>query len=145
MKAFYAGSFDPFTIGHKWIVETALKMFDEVIIGIGFNESKHSETGPQVRLNEIKAIFENEDRVRVLSYSGITAEEARRQDCAVLLRGVRNSFDFEKEKELADTNLEVFGMPTVLIPAKPSLSFVSSSMVRELSHFGVDASEFVAK
>ena len=68
---------------------------------------------------------------------------AKENGAGVLVRGVRNSIDFEKEKELADINLQVFGMPTVMIPAEPNLTFVSSSMVRELAHFGGNISEFL--
>ncbi|MCH5227210.1 MAG: pantetheine-phosphate adenylyltransferase [Muribaculaceae bacterium] len=143
MKAFYAGSFDPFTIGHLSIARRALEMFETLIIGIGFNPAKQREREVEERLRQIKAIFAETPGVTVFAYEGITAEVARENGAGVLVRGVRNALDFEKEKELADINLTVFGMPTVMIPAEPSLSFVSSSMVRELSHFGCDASAFL--
>lgn len=143
MKAFYAGSFDPFTIGHLAIAERALAMFGELIIGIGINESKHGEFPVEERITRIKETFKEYPSVSVCCYKGLTAEEAKKQGAGVLVRGVRNSIDFEKEKELADINLEVFGMPTVMLPAEPKLEFVSSSMVKELMHFGKDASEFI--
>lgn len=145
MKAFYPGSFDPFTIGHFSIARRALKMFGQLIIGIGYNEKKQSERSIEHRIRHIQEVFRNYEGVTVFAYDGLTAEVARENGAEVLVRGVRNSFDFEKEKELADINLEVFKMPTVMIPAEPSLTFVSSSMVRELIHFGQDASQFIAK
>lgn len=135
MKAFYAGSFDPFTIGHLSIARRALELFDSIVIGIGYNEKKRYEVPVEERMEQIRAIFKDDNRVRIISYTGLTAEVAREEGVGVLVRGVRNTVDFEKEKELADINLKVFGMPTVMIPAEPELSYVSSSMVRELKHF----------
>lgn len=143
MKAFYAGSFDPFTIGHQSIAKRALELFDKLIIGIGCNQLKHNELAIEERIRNIQTIFANETRVTVIGYEGLTAEVAKEYGAGVLIRGVRNSVDFEKEKELADINIEIFGMPTVLIPSLPELSYVSSSMVRELRHFGHDTSMFI--
>ena len=143
MKAFYAGSFDPFTIGHLSIAVRALDMFGELIIGIGYNESKHNKHSIEERLRNISKIFAGNDSVIVFAYDGLTAEVAKENGAGVLVRGVRNGTDFDKEKELADINLEVFGVPTVMIPATPGLSYVSSSMVRELSHFGKDVTQFL--
>lgn len=144
MKALYAGSFDPFTIGHLAIARRALELFDGLIIAIGVNERKRNEHSIEHRIHHIREIFEGDARVSVFAYEGFTAEAARENGAGVLVRGVRNSIDFEKEKELADINLKVFGMPTVMIPAPPDLTFVSSSMVRELTHFGFDASSYIA-
>ena len=145
MKAFYAGSFDPFTIGHQSIADRALMMFDSLVIGIGYNESKHYEYSVEERIRHIQNVYSNNPSVKVFAYSGLTAEVAKENGADVLVRGVRNGIDFEKEKELADINLEVFGIPTVMIPAEPRLSFVSSSMIRELTHFGYDASRYISK
>ena len=143
MTVFYAGSFDPFTIGHLSIVEQALELFDDVVIGVGYNENKKSEWPVEVRVKAISDFFSKETRVRVTAYSGLTAKYAKENNLKVLVRGVRNSIDFEKEKELADINLEVLGLPTIFLPCRPSLSFVSSSMVRELIHIGYDASKYI--
>ena len=143
MKAFYAGSFDPFTIGHLSIAARALEMFGELIIGVGYNESKKSEKTVEERILHVRKIFEGNSNVVVFGYSGLTAEIAKENGAGVLVRGVRNTIDFEKEKELADINLKVFGIPTVMIPSAPELTYVSSSMVRELMHFGFDVSQFI--
>lgn len=144
MKAFYAGSFNPFTIGHKWIADRALEMFGSLVIGIGVNQLKGHLEDLENRLLSIKELYKDNPEVTVIGYEGLTAEIARENGAGVLVRGVRNPMDFEKEKELADINLKVLGLPTVFIPSPPDLSFISSSMVRELSHFGYDASDFVA-
>lgn len=143
MTAFYAGSFDPFTVGHLSIALKILKIFPRLIIGIGFNESKRAEISVEERIEKISKIFKGNRCVSVIAYDGLTSEVAKAHGAGVLVRGVRNTLDFEKERELADINQKVFDMPTVLIPSDPELSFVSSSMVRELSHFGVDVSNFI--
>lgn len=144
MKAFYAGSFDPFTIGHQWIADKALEMFSHLFIGIGYNKTKKSERGLEERIRHIQAIYAGNPNVTVFAYEGLTAQVAKENGAGVLVRGVRNSLDFDKEKELADINLKIFNMPTVMIPSDPELGFVSSSMVRELQHFGHDGSMFIA-
>ena len=144
MKAFYAGSFDPFTMGHESIARRTLEMFDELIIGVGYNESKQGEYPIEERLQQIKRVFDGDKRVSVFGYTGLTAQVAKENGAGVLIRGVRNSLDFVKEKELADINLIEFGMMTVMIPAEPGMEFISSSMVRELKHFGGEADKYLA-
>ena len=144
MKAFYAGSFDPFTIGHLSVALRAVEMFGDLIIGIGYNEKKRNETLLENRKAHIEKLFADNKNVKVIVYDRLTAEVAKENGAGVLVRGVRNSFDFEKEKELADINLKVFGIPTAMLPAEPDLSYISSSMVRELRHFGYDVSDFIA-
>lgn len=143
MIAFYPGSFNPFTVGHLAIVRQALEMFDHLVIGLGYNKSKDNGGGVEAREEFIRKIFTKDPRVTVTAYSTLTAIAAKEAGAKVLVRGVRNSIDFEKEKELADINLKVFNMPTIMIPSPPDLSFVSSSMVRELQHFGHDISKFI--
>ena len=143
MKAFYAGSFDPFTIGHESIARRALDIFGELIIGVGDNESKQGELSVEMRLRNIQEVFAADKRVTVIGYTGLTAEVARENGAGVLVRGVRNSLDFTKEKELADINLVEFGIPTVMIPSAPGMEFVSSSMVRELKHFGGNVERYL--
>ena len=143
MKALYAGSFDPFTIGHLDIAEKALEMFGSLIIGIGYNESKKEEWPVERRVEAIKKIFVNRKEVEVEAYKGLTVEFAKAKGAGVLVRGVRNTLDFEKEKELADINKIVSGINTVMIPAAPELSYISSSMVRELYHNGYDITRFI--
>ena len=97
----------------------------------------------EIRIRNIQKLFAGQDKVTVFAYEGVTAEVAKENGAGVLVRGVRNTIDFEKEKELADINLKVFGIPTVMIPALPGLSYVSSSMVRELMHLGKDVTAYV--
>lgn len=143
MKALYAGSFDPFTIGHYDIALRALKLFGTLLIGVGYNEKKIGEFPVEERVETIRKIFKDTPGVEVKSYSGLTVDCAKRWGVEVLVRGIRNSLDFEKEKELADINHEIGGIETVFLPSSPSLSFVSSSMVRELIHNGYKVERFL--
>lgn len=140
----YAGSFDPFTTGHRSMVDRALKMFDKVIIGIGHNERKTGEWPVDYRLAAISALYRSDSRVEVRAYTGLTVDLARECGADALLRGVRDASDFAAERTLADTNRAVGGIDTVLLVAEPELAYVSSSMVRELMHFGHDASQYIA-
>ncbi len=144
MKALFAGSFDPFTIGHEAIVAQALKIFDQIVIGIGYNEMKPGEWSVAQRLRAIQDLYKNEPRVKVEAYSGLTAIFMREVGADALLRGVRSVKDFEYERNLADINRATFGAETVVIFSEPRFSFVSSSMIRELIHNGFDPSKYIA-
>lgn len=144
MKALFAGSFDPFTIGHLSIVERALGMFPSIVVGIGHNERKPGEWSVSERLDAIRALFKERREIEVMAYSGLTADFAREIGASTLLRGVRGMTDFEYERNLADTNRKLFGLETVFLVSEPELAFVSSSMVRELIHNGVDAGRYIA-
>lgn len=142
-KAFYAGSFNPFTIGHADIVSRGLDLFDEVIIGVGINPAKISPEDIASRIEPIRDFYEGEPRVRVVSYSTLTTDAAEKEGAEVLLRSVRNVTDFEYERNLADVNRRISGMETIIMTARPELACVSSSLVRELRHFGKSAEEYI--
>ncbi len=144
MKALFAGSFDPFTIGHASIVERALHLFDSLVIGIGFNEHKPGEWTVDQRLKAIKSLYASNPRVSVEAYSGLTSVFAKEVGAGTLLRGIRTIQDFEYERNLADINREVFNIDTTFLVSDPKLSYISSSMVRELLHNGFDASQYIA-
>lgn len=139
-SVFYAGSFNPFTEGHADIVKRLLSLADEVIIGIGVNLEK-PESSRRAKENSIfidSWIKNNKlsDRIKVVVYDGLTGEEALTHGADCLARGVRNSSDFDYEYSLASVNRDAFGLETLLIPANPSLSFVSSSMLRDIISHG---------
>ena len=142
-RAIFPGSFDPFTIGHYDIVKRGLQIFDEVIIGIGENIDKQGWLDANKRAEAIKQVFANEPRVRVMTYSGLTTDFAQRVKADFILRGVRNGTDLEYEKTLADINRKLSGVETVILTALPEHAMISSSMVRELHHYGIDISEYL--
>lgn len=142
--AIYAGSFDPFTMGHADIVERGLKIFDKITIAIGYNENKREMVPAHRRAETISRLYADNEAVDVRVYSGLTVELVRQTGADAILRGARSALDFEFERTLADTNREIAGVETVILPARPELAFVSSSMVRELLHNGYDVSRYVA-
>ena len=141
--AVFPGSFNPFTIGHKSIVERALPLFDRIIVGVGYNEHKSDAGSVEERVEAIRRIFASEPRVEAVAYTGLTVDLARRTGASFMVRGVRNVTDFDYERTLADVNRRISGIETVFIPSLPELADISSSMVRELSHNGVDTTPFI--
>lgn len=142
-KALFAGSFDPFTTGHEDIVRRSLRIADEVLVGIGVNEGKRCLLSSQERLDMICALYQDEPRVSVYLYDGLTTDFALSQGVDFLIRGVRSAADMELEQTLAETNRRLSGMETILLLNSPELRCVSSSAVRELMHFGKDISGWV--
>lgn len=139
----FVGSFDPFTVGHAAIVRRALPLFDKIIIGVGFNERKKYMYSPAVRLGLISRIYKDEPKIEVKAYSDLTVDFARRENAAFIIKGVRSVTDFEYEREQADINRKIGGIETILFYSEPQYESVSSSVVRELKHFGKDVSEFI--
>lgn len=144
--ALFAGSFDPFTCGHADIVERALKLFERVIIGVGYNEQKQGFLPVKERVEVLRQFYISEPRVSVETYQGLTVDFAQRCGAKVMLRGVRSVKDYEYELQLADVNRRLCPqVETVLLMARPELASCSSSVVRELLHFGHDISEWLPK
>ena len=144
-KGLFPGSFDPFTRGHDDIVKRALGLFDEVIIAVGYNESKKGWLTPEERVRTISKLYADEPRITVESYTGLTVDFAREHGVTAIIRGVRTTADFEYEMQMADVNRQLTGIETVFLPASPQLASLSSSLLRELSHFGHDISAFLPK
>jgi pantetheine-phosphate adenylyltransferase len=145
-KALFPGTFDPFTLGHKDIVDRALKsVADEVVIAVGHNRDKHCRQTVEQRLESIRRLYEGNSRVKVIAYEGLTTDTARQVGADFLLRGVRSLKDFEYERDIAETNRLLSGIETVLLYTEPRLSHISSSIVRELEYYGHDASAFLPK
>lgn len=142
--AVFPGSFDPFTIGHADILERALRIFDRVVIGVGFNISKPERAeSARSRASDIAALYRGRPEITVEAYSGLTVDFARCHDATCIVRGVRECADFEYERRLADINAEISEIDTLLLPARPALAAVSSSAVRELALHGYDVSRFL--
>ena len=142
--ALFAGSFDPFTRGHAALVEEALHLFDKVVIGIGENVAKQGLLSVEQRKQLISDIYRNESRVEVASYTSLTADFAREVGATALIRGVRNTIDFEFERTMEATNRHLAPeLTTILLIAPAEYGHISSSMVRELLAFGRDISEYL--
>ena len=143
--AVFPGSFDPFTIGHKDIADRALRIFDRLVIAVGYNMHKATADSIAERVKAIEAVYGGDPRVEVGAYAGLTVDFARERGAGFIVRGLREVKDFEYERNLADTNSAISFIETVFHTARPELGFVSSSMVRELTAHGYDASGFLPK
>ena len=137
------GSFDPFTIGHDAIVRRALPLFDRLVIGVGYNERKQYMYSQDERIRSISRLYTNDPRVAVKVYNDLTIDFARREGAQYIIKGVRSVKDFEYEREQADINRRIGGIDTLLLYAAPDMASVSSSLVREMIHFGKDVSDFL--
>ena len=142
--ALFPGSFDPFTRGHEAIVRQALTLFDKVVVAIGENIGKSSLLSTEERIKFIEQLYANDERVEAIAYSTLTGEAARAVGASAIIRGVRNTIDFEYERTLAQTNKRLFPeIETILLLTPADLADVSSSAVRELLAFGHDVSEML--
>lgn len=140
----FAGSFDPFTRGHKNIVDRALNgVADKVIIAIGVNCQKKYMFSLEERIEAIRKAYIDEPRVRVESYEGLTTDYAKAVGADFLLRGVRSVKDFEFERDIAEVNRRLTGIETVLLYSDAELACVSSSVVRELLSYNKDVKEYL--
>ncbi len=139
----FVGSFDPFTVGHDAIVRRALPLFDRLVIGVGYNERKQYMYTQDERIQAISRLYANDPRVAVKVYNDLTIDFARREGAQYVIKGVRSVKDFEYEREQADINRRIGGIDTLLLYADPDMASVSSSLVRELIHFGKDVSDFL--
>lgn len=142
-RAIFPGTFDPFTIGHYSIVQRGLSFFDEIVIGIGQNQSKKTLFSIEKRLEMIQQAFKDEPRVKVASYNSLTVDFALSVDANFVLRGLRSVGDFEYERSIADANRKLTGIETVILFTESEYSYISSTVTRDLISFGKDISAFL--
>lgn len=141
---FYAGSFSPFTNGHLHVVKEASKLFDKVVIGIGINSRKTPRYNNELMKGAIDLVLkrENLENVSVIIYNNLSADAALEQGATALIRGIRNTMDYEYEEKMALINEEISGLDTIYIRAG-EFGNVSSSLVMELLEYGKDVSKFL--
>ena len=137
----FPGSFDPFTKGHESVVHTALNLFDEVVIAIGINTKKSSYFSLEKRKKHIESLFL--DRVKVIDYQGLTVDFCKNNHSDVIIRGLRDTKDFEYEKSIALMNRDLAGIETLFLLTDIKYSHVNSSIIREVFANGGDISSFV--
>lgn len=143
--AIFPGSFDPFTKGHYDIVIRSLDLFDKVIIAIGHNNQKNKRYFElDWMVEKINSSFADDDRVEVLVYDELTADLAKRVNAEFLVRGLRNTTDFEYENSISQINRYLnTGLETVFLITSPELSPISSSIIREVHKYGGDVNPFL--
>ena len=141
--ALFAGTFDPYTRGHHALVERALALFDTVVVAVGRNLEKKCMLSVEERVSAIEKLYAGNGRVKVAVYDILTMDFAQSVGATALLRGVRSVKDFEYERDIADINLRLGGIDTVLLVSEPEYAAISSSVVRELMKYGKDVSELL--
>ena len=143
-RAVFPGSFDPITLGHEDIVRRAVPLFDEIIVAVGVNSTKKSRFSLEQKVEMLNAVFSDLPQVIVQSFEGLTADFCASEDAGFLLRGVRNSSDFEYESTIAQMTKKLSpSLETVILFTKEVYSSISSTVVREIIANAGDVSAFV--
>lgn len=142
--ALFPGSFDPFTKGHEDIVLRSLTLFDEVVVAIGYNSAKTRYFDVNFMVGKIEDAFAEDDRIKVVVYNELTADLARRTGAQYLVRGLRNTTDFEYENSISQVNRYINeGLETVFLITSPQLAHISSTIIREVHKYGGDVDAFL--
>ena len=141
--AIFPGSFDPFTKGHHDIVLRSLALFDEVIIGIGYNSSKKNRYFDiELMVEKIEGVYKDMPRASVVVYNELTSTLAKKYEAHFLVRGLRNTTDFEYENTISQMNRYLNGgLDTVFLITSPQYAAISSTVIREVHRYGGDVSK----
>ena len=144
-KAVFPGSFDPITLGHVDLIYRGLEIFDEIIIAIGVNADKKQLFPLEDKIQQIKNTFINEPRIKVASYKGLTIDFCKSVNSKYILRGLRNSSDFNYEQSIAQTNSSLSSIESVFLISSPQLAHISSTIVRDIIRNEGDCKNLVPK
>jgi pantetheine-phosphate adenylyltransferase len=142
-RAVCPGSFDPITYGHLDIIERASRHFDEVIVAVLENRTKSSLFTVAERISMITEVTKKYTNVRIDSWSGLLVDYCKSNDVQSIVKGLRAVSDFDYELQMAQVNLQGSGVETMFMATSPAHSFLSSSLVKELAHYGGDVSSMV--
>lgn len=144
--AVFPGSFDPITTGHVDLIHRSLPLFDKIVVAVGINSNKKTLFTLETRLKWLKEVFKEEPKIEIAYFEGLTVDFCKSIGAKYLIRGLRNSSDFDYEKTISQLNSVIGnGMETFFLISKPGYSHVSSTIVREIIKAGGDASVFVPK
>lgn len=142
--ALFPGSFDPFTKGHEDIVLRGLNLFDKIIVGIGHNSNKKRYFPLEAMQGLIEKTFESFPQVSVVTYDDLTANMARSLGARFLVRGLRNTTDFEYENSISQVNRHVYpDVETIFLITSPHLAPISSTIIRELHKYGHNVDQYL--
>tara|TARA_B100000902_G_scaffold35385_2_gene42493 strand:+ start:429 stop:899 length:471 start_codon:yes stop_codon:yes gene_type:complete len=143
-KAVFPGSFAPFTIGHKSIIDRTLSLFDKIIIAIGVNSDKKQSFSMEDRIKWIKDIYIDNPKVIVKDYEGLTVDFCKKENAKYIIRGIRNAEDFNFEKNIAQMNYNLNNeIETIFLVSAPEFSHISSTIVRDIIKNNGDVSKFI--
>lgn len=142
--ALFPGSFDPFTKGHEDVALRGAELFDELIIGLGVNTSKSRYVEESKMIAYIRETFQGVPNIKVVSFQGLTAMFAKEIGATHILRGVRNTTDFEYENTIAQANKNMNpDLETVFLITSPALAHISSTITREIHKLGGDVTDYL--
>lgn len=134
--AVFAGSFDPITLGHEEIIRRGLSLFDKIIVGVGVNSSKKTQFTAEQRVEWVRTVLADLDRVEVYDYDTLTVDFARMHEARFLLRGIRNYADLEYETHISRVNQSLHpDLETVFLVCQAETSHISSTFVREIYRY----------
>lgn len=142
-KAVCPGSFDPITNGHLDVIERASELFDEVTIAVLVNSSKTGLFTIEERIAMANEAVSHLPNTKVDTWSGLLVDYCKAHDIRAIVKGLRAVSDFDYELQMAQMNLQLKGVDTLLMATKPAYSFLSSSLVREIARYGGDVSALV--
>jgi pantetheine-phosphate adenylyltransferase len=142
-RAVSPGSFDPVTNGHLDIVDRASRLYDELIVAVLINQSKHGLFTVDERLDMLREVTTGYRNVRVEAFQGLLVDFCRAQGAGVVVRGLRAVSDFDYELQMAQMNIGLAGVETLFMPTNPLYSFLSSSLVKDVAKWGGDVSAHV--
>ncbi|NLJ65298.1 MAG: pantetheine-phosphate adenylyltransferase [Christensenellaceae bacterium] len=146
IKALFPGSFDPVTNGHMSIIKRSAKLFDILFVAVMVNPAKKSLFSPEKRLKMLKECCKDISNVIVISFDGLLVDLAKEKGVGIIIKGVRNSLDFESEIQQAQANSILFeGIETLLMPSSAQDIAISSTLVKQIALFGGDVTPFVPK
>jgi pantetheine-phosphate adenylyltransferase len=142
--AVFPGTFDPITIGHVDIINRASTLFDKIIVAVGVNTKKTTLFDLALRKEWIKIAFANNPKVEIADYEGLTVDFCKKHNAKFLLRGLRNGTDFDYESHIAQLNKALWDeIETVFIMCNPELSYISSTLVRDLIIYKADYGRYL--
>ncbi len=142
-RAVCPGSFDPVTHGHLDVIGRAARLFDEVVVAVGVNQSKSRLFTPEERLGMLRRACEEWDNVRVAGFTGLLTDFCAAEGVHAIVKGLRAVSDFDYELQMAQMNASLTDVETVFMPTSPEWSFLASSLVKEVARFGGDVSDLV--
>ena len=142
--AIFPGTFDPFTLGHHNIVLRGLKIFDAIYIAIGNNPEKERYFDVELIKNKIKELYKDENKINIILYNELTAEISKKLNANFILRGLRNTTDFEFENSISQINKDINkNLETIFLITSPKLAPISSTIIRDVIKYGGDINKYL--
>ncbi|HEY3378432.1 MAG TPA: pantetheine-phosphate adenylyltransferase [Armatimonadota bacterium] len=143
MRALFAGSFDPVTYGHLDLISRVVPLVESLVVAVAINSEKRPIFSEEERLTLLRATCQAWPQVEVRAFQGLVVDAARTVGATVIIRGIRNASELDHELQMAQTNRQLSGIETLLLPASPQWSFVSSSLIKEVARYGGDITPYV--